>query len=116
MFAASECTEAGLVVYICEMSKNLFYVYILLCGDDSYYTGITNSLERRVEEHVNGYSEPFYTHNRQPVKVVYSEIFQWVEDAIKREKQIKGWTRNKKEALISQNFKLLKQLSKKKFK
>jgi|TARA_B110000967_G_scaffold208640_1_gene261533 putative endonuclease len=98
------------------MSKNLFYVYILHCGDDSYYTGITNSLERRVEEHVNGYGELSYTHNRQPVKVVYSEIFQWVEDAIKREKQIKGWTRNKKEALISQNFKLLKQLSKKKFK
>lgn len=97
------------------MNQKIFYVYILHCGDDSYYTGVTNSLERRIEEHVGGYSELSYTHNRQPVKLVYSEIFQWVEDAIKREKQIKGWTRAKKEALIKGDFELLKILAKKKF-
>ena len=97
------------------MSKNVFYVYILLCGDDSFYTGVTNSLERRLNEHINGYSESAYTHNRQPVKLVYSEMFQWIEDAIKREKQIKGWTRAKKIALIKDDFELLKKLAKKKF-
>jgi putative endonuclease len=97
------------------MKGKNFYVYMLHCGDESYYTGITNSLERRMNEHIAGYDELSYTHNRQPVKLVYSEIFQWVEDAIKREKQIKGWSRNKKEALIKGDFELLKKLSKKNF-
>jgi putative endonuclease len=98
------------------MSGKIFYVYMLHCGDESYYTGITNSLERRMDEHISGYDELSYTYNRQPVKLVYSEIFQWVEDAIKREKQIKGWSRNKKEALIEGDFELLKKRSKKNFK
>ena len=89
---------------------------MLHCGDESYYTGITNSLERRMDEHISGYDELSYTYNRQPVKLVYSEIFQWVEDAIKREKQIKCWSRNKKEVLIEGDFELLKKRSKKNFK
>lgn len=73
-----------------------FYVYILHCGDNSYYVGVTNNIERRETEHIEGYNETSYTHSRQPVKLVYVEQFQYINDAIKREKQIKGWTRSKK--------------------
>lgn len=92
-----------------------YFVYILKCSDDSYYTGVTNNLERRIQEHQNGMIKG-YTSNRLPVKLVYSERFLDVNDAIKVEKQIKGWNRKKKEALITGNFDLLVKLSNQKVK
>ena len=89
-----------------------YYVYILRCSDGSYYTGITNSVERRLYEHQEGLIERCYTHNRRPVKLVYVEEYADVIEAISREKQIKGWTRAKKEALIKGDMNKLKELAK----
>jgi putative endonuclease len=93
-----------------------YYVYILLCADQSYYVGITNNLGRRFIEHATGYNEGSYTHSRRPVMVVYAEQFYRPFQAIMREKQLKKWTRKKKEALISGRFDELSQLAKKQFK
>lgn len=86
-------------------------LYILLCSDDSYYTGITCKLSRRLAQHHKG--EVVYTSTRLPVQLVYQEKFSSEEDAVKREQQIKGWTRRKKEALIRQQFSELPKLAKK---
>lgn len=79
-----------------------------------YYIGITNDLERRLWEHNTGYDENCYSYSRRPVELKYFEIFNDVSQAIAREKQIKGWSRRKKQALITQNFNKLKELSKSK--
>jgi len=76
------------------------FVCILLCADGSYYTGSTRtSLERRVAEHNQG-TFPGYTTSRTPVSLVYASEFERIEDAIAAERQIKGWSRAKKDALI----------------
>jgi putative endonuclease len=87
-----------------------YFVYILKCSDDSYYTGVTNNLEKRVNEHQSGKIKG-YTSSRLPVKLVFSETFSDIHQAIRFEKQIKGWSRKKKEALIHRNFDLLVTLS-----
>jgi putative endonuclease len=89
-----------------------YFVYILLCSDNSYYTGITNNLERRLYEHENGIDPKSYTFKRRPVKLVFQEMFTEVIQAIAFEKQVKGWSRAKKEALINGNWDLLPELSK----
>lgn len=88
-----------------------YNVYILRCSDKSYYTGITNDLDRRIIEHNNGIDKKSYTFNRRPVELVYKESFQNPNDAIVWEKRIKGWSRKKKEALINGDFEELKRLS-----
>ena len=72
----------------------MMYVYILECSDHSLYTGVTNDIDRRVEEHQYGENKEAYTYSRRPVKLVYSEFFIDPTDAINFEKQIKGWTRD----------------------
>ncbi len=89
-----------------------YWVYILKCSDGSYYTGSTSNLEKRISEHQNGLIKG-YTSKRFPVKLVFSEYFEDVYFAISAERQIKGWTRAKKEALINGDFELLKVLAKK---
>ena len=91
-----------------------YYTYIVQCSDESYYTGITNDLERRILEHNNGEDSKSYTYNRRPVVLRYYEHSTDVNQAIAREKQLKGWTRKKKEALFEQDFELLAELSKSK--
>jgi len=76
-------------------------VYILRCDDDSLYTGVTSDLEGRLQKHNEGVYETCYTCRRRPVELVYAESFRWIFDAIDREKQIKRWSREKKEALIA---------------
>ncbi|MBV8637685.1 MAG: GIY-YIG nuclease family protein [Candidatus Eremiobacteraeota bacterium] len=83
---------------------NDYYVYILKCSDGSFYVGITNDLERRVGEHQYGWNPACYTHERRPVRLVYSERFSEVDAAIAWEKRIKGWSRKKKIALIMGDF------------
>ena len=79
-------------------------VYILLCRDGSYYVGTTrDSLERRVAEHNEG-SFGSYTSPRRPVQLVFHEEFDRVTDAIAAERQLKGWRRAKKEALIRGDY------------
>lgn len=86
-------------------------MYILKCGDGSYYTGSTFNLEKRLEEHKNPKLCAKYTKARQPVELVYHEDFERVEDAFKCEKQVQGWSRSKKEALIKGEFNKLPLLS-----
>jgi putative endonuclease len=78
-----------------------YFFYILLCNDNSYYTGVTNNLERRIIEHENGEDKDCYTYNRKPLKLVFQERFTDVNQAIAFEKQVKGWRRAKKEAIIN---------------
>jgi len=92
---------------------NQYFVYILKCSDGSYYTGVTNDLNRRLYEHQNGIIKG-YTSNKLPVELVYSVAFNDINDAIRFEKKVKGWSRQKKEALIAGDFELLRILSKKK--
>ncbi len=94
------------------MTKD-YFVYIVECKDGSYYTGVTSGLEKRINEHNLGFYKG-YTSSRLPVKLVYSNRFINVNDAINAEKQIKGWSRAKKEALIIGDYDLLKLLSRRK--
>lgn len=89
-----------------------YYVYILLCSDNSYYTGVTNDIDRRIYEHELGLITKCYTFRRRPLKLVFYEIFQDINQAIAFEKQVKGWSRIKKQALIERDWDKLVQLSK----
>ena len=88
-----------------------YYVYIIKCADESYYTGFTNDLERRFNEHANGVNESCYTYNKRPLELVYFNHFTDPDQAIAFEKQIKKWSRKKKQALIEDNWEKLKELS-----
>jgi putative endonuclease len=88
------------------------YVYILECADYSYYVGVTNNVGRRFIEHNAGMHEESFTYKRRPLKLVFCKQFKSPIRAIKYEKQIKGWTRAKKEALIANNTQLLHELAK----
>jgi putative endonuclease len=89
------------------------WLYILRCSDDSYYVGTTRSdeLETRVSQHNLGVYGG-YTARRRPVSLVYSAHFERILDAIAAERQIKGWSRAKKEALIRGEFEALPGLAK----
>ena len=85
------------------LSVNLYmryFVYIVLCADSSYYTGITWNLRKRIHEHNHRIKTPLQK-SKTPVKLVYWEIFSSKIEAARREKEIKGWTRAKKEKLIN---------------
>jgi predicted GIY-YIG superfamily endonuclease len=87
------------------------WLYILLCADGSYYVGTTRgSLEHRFAEHQDG-TFGGYTSTRRPVKLVYHQRFERITDAIAAERQVKGWRREKKQALIRGDFELLPALS-----
>lgn len=75
-------------------------MYILECSDGSYYTGSTNNLELRLNQHQAGKGAN-HTKKRLPVKLVYFEEFDRIDEAFYREKQVQGWSRKKKEALIN---------------
>ena len=82
------------------------YLYILECADGSYYTGSTQNLEKRLWQHQNGLGAR-HTAKRLPVKLVYYELYERVQDAYHRKKQIQGWSRRKKQALIESNYEKL---------
>jgi predicted GIY-YIG superfamily endonuclease len=75
-------------------------VYILECGDGSFYTGVTIDLPQRVFQHREGLEPGAYTYSRRPVRLRWSQTFSNEQDAKAAERQIKGWTRAKKIALI----------------
>ncbi len=79
------------------------YMYILLCSNDTYYTGSTKCLEKRLLQHQSGEGAN-YTKKHQPVELVYYEEFPNVAEAFYREKQIQAWSSKKKKALIDNNF------------
>ncbi len=87
------------------------YMYILECVDGSYYTGSTIDLKRRLQQHQN-FEGSFFTAKKWPVKLVYFEYYDLISLAFNREKQVQGWCRAKKLALIEGRFKDLPVLSK----
>jgi putative endonuclease len=87
------------------------YVYILECADNSFYTGVTNNVGRRFIEHLSGLNEQSYTFSRRPLKLVYCKQFRSPIKAIEYEKQLKGWSKAKKIALINNDFKSLHELA-----
>lgn len=89
-----------------------YFVYILLCTDNSYYVGVTNDIDVRLREHQEGYDPKSYTYFRRPVELVFFTEFDDVNQAIAFEKQIKGWSRKKKEAIINDEWHKLPNLSK----
>ena len=86
------------------------YVYILECSDGSYYTGSTIDIEQRIAEHKDGRGGN-HTKNRLPLRLIYLEEFQRIDDAFRGENQIQGWSIAKKEALVEDNLERLKRLS-----
>src|SRR5690349_15207158 len=87
------------------------FAYMLRCSDGSYYIGSTrDSLERRLNEHGAGVFKG-YTSSRLPVTLVWSQEFQQITDAIAAERQIKGWSRVKKEALIRGDWSEIEKLA-----
>jgi putative endonuclease len=90
------------------------WAYILKCADGSYYVGCTTNIDQRWGEHQAG-TFPGYTAKRRPVEMVWAEECQTVHDAIAIERQVKGWSRMKKQALIRGDVQALPGLSKKRF-
>ena len=88
-----------------------YYVYILKCSDNSFYTGITNNINRRIQEHQEGKDKKAYTYKRRPIFLEHFQKFNYVLEAIYFEKKIKGWTQAKKIALINGDFDMLQILS-----
>ncbi|CAN5372511.1 GIY-YIG nuclease family protein [soil metagenome] len=86
------------------------YVYILCCADGSYYVGSTRDIDARMQQHGSGKGSA-YTAKRMPVELAYAEEFTNIGDAYEREKQIQGWSRRKREALIEGRFDDLPSLS-----
>ena len=88
-----------------------YYFYILRCSDNSLYCGQTNNLQRRINEHnFDKNKSAKYLNAKKPVKLVYFEEYSTLQLVMKREWQVKKWTKAKKEALITDNLQLLKKL------
>jgi len=91
------------------------YVYILKCSDSTYYTGVTSNLSQRMFRHDTGYFPDCYTFTRRPLVLVFYCEFTDIQLAFEKEKQIKKWSRAKKEALINGDYEALVNLAKKDF-
>ena len=87
-----------------------YFVYILKCSNGKFYTGNTSNLSLRVSQHKCGYDLRSYTFRLRPVTLVWSMEFPSRYDALKVERQIKGWSHAKKEALIDNDFELIHQI------
>jgi putative endonuclease len=88
-----------------------YYVYILRCIDNSLYVGITNDIERRVNEHNDGKLPSAYTFKRRPVVLEWFQDFTEPNQTIYFEKKLKGWSKQKKEALIKGDFDMIETLA-----
>jgi putative endonuclease len=86
------------------------FLYVLCCSDRSYYVGSTSNLDFRVAEHQMGLGGD-YTSRRRPLEVVFTEEFSSVHEAFLAEREVKGWSRKKKEALIRRDYAALPELS-----
>ena len=87
-----------------------YIVYILRCSDGTFYTGLTSDLPKRILEHESGVLPNSYTYSRRPVHLAWSHEFPTHDDAICFERQIKGWNRAKKKALIKDDWELIHQI------
>jgi putative endonuclease len=92
--------------------RKVFYLYVLLCADGSYYTGMTSNIERRIGEHQCGAYTTCYTYKRRPVRCVYVEEFSNFGAAMQAGKRLKKWSRAKKRAFIERRFDEVSRLAK----
>ncbi len=91
------------------------WLYIVRCSDGSFYTGTTRaSVETRIGQHNAGVFPESYTFRRRPVTLAFAEHFPSITDAISMERQIKGWSRRKKQAIIDGNWEALPELARRK--
>ena len=88
-----------------------YFVYILQCSDNLTYTGITNDISRRFDEHQKGLNKSCFTFKRRPVKLIFHQEFNDVNQAIMFEKKIKKWSGKKKLALANGDYDLLSLLA-----
>ncbi len=88
-----------------------YYIYIIECSDGLLYTGFTNDISRRFDEHQNGLNKSCFTYKRRPLKLIFHQEFNDVEQAIYFEKKIKKWSAEKKRALANENFEMLQILA-----
>ena len=93
------------------LANSAWHVYIPLCSDGSYYVGHTEDLWQRIRDHNDGLGAKF-TFKRRPVRLAYSEPHDTEEKTVQRERQLKGWSRAKKKALIDGDLSRLRRLSK----
>jgi putative endonuclease len=87
------------------------WTYILECADKSYYVGSTTNLDARLWQHNHGPDGAAYTRRRRPVRLVWSGEFETVAEAYAFEKQVQGWNRAKREALIRNEYADLRALA-----
>lgn len=90
------------------------YMYILRCGDGSYYVGSTRNIDHRFAQHQSGRGAE-YIKRRRPVELVFCEEFDSIEDAYGMEKRVQNWSRAKREALIAGDFDALRSAARKRF-
>lgn len=103
------------VTTVCELRQTRrvhalpmsFWVYMLECGDESIYTGHTDDLELRLAQHRMGEMGSAYTNDRKRLRLIWCQEFPTREEALARERQIKGWTRRKKLALARGDYEAL---------
>jgi predicted GIY-YIG superfamily endonuclease len=86
------------------------FVYVLVCVDGTFYVGITANLTLRLAQHQMGHDLAAYTYRRRPVRLVWCERFPSLGEALARERQLKGWSRAKKEALITGDVDLVHEI------
>ena len=86
------------------------WAYMLRCRDGSFYVGCTTNLDQRMGQHHAGL-RPGYTSTRLPLELVWVEEFQHIDDAIRAERHIKGWSRAKKTALIAGDYATISKLA-----
>jgi putative endonuclease len=109
--AQCQCPKKTCENYLIKKLKIMPFMYILECANGSFYTGSTWNLEKRLWDHQTGQGA-IYTKSRLPVKLVYCEEYKRIDEAYFREKQIQGWSRRKKKALINLNEEKLIEYSK----
>jgi predicted GIY-YIG superfamily endonuclease len=88
-----------------------YWVYVLLCRDGSFYVGVTSDVDVRVAQHAEGADRRHYTYSRRPLELVYTASFPTPDEAIRAEKQLKGWSRAKKAAMIRGDWQRIRELS-----
>lgn len=91
-------------------ASTMYHVYILCCSDDSFYIGQSQNVRERLQVHQSG-NGPAFTAARLPVELAYHEKYATPEAAVRCERQLKSWTRAKKQTLIAENAQKLKELS-----
>ncbi len=91
--------------------QNYFYLYILKCVNGAYYVGHTDNIEQRLSEHHLGVISNCYTKNKRPLELVFLQDFPTRDAAFHAERQVKGWSRKKKEALMRSDWEEIRQLN-----